>query len=342
MHIVWLILKIIGAILGGLLGFLLLLLLLVVFVPIRYKIRLKVDKGVEADSYISWLLHIVHISIQYQEKKMKYCLRIFGVPVRKNKEENDEKIGKSKQKKKRSVENTKQKKTTKSHVQEEQAKVEITKKAQIEPLENKTKQKTQEKTNEKTNEKTKQCITSSKAVSEKREMKETEKHKKKKRFHPIQKFKSLIRAIREKIHQSPLILIEIKNRIIKLNQKKKKVLVFIKDEGTKSTIKQFTKRTFEILKYIAPRKLRGYIRYGTGDPCNTGQILGIISILRAYFKTKISIYPVFEEKTIEADLTAHGRMRVFRFLRVGGSLYFDKEVKKFIADGKQLKEELNG
>lgn len=314
MHIVWLILKIIGAILGGLLGFLLLLLLLVVFVPIRYKIRLKVDKGVEADSYISWLLHIVHISIQYQEEKMKYCLRIFGVPVRKNKEQNDKKTGNSKQKKKRSVKNVKQKKTAQSHEQEKRTKVEMTKK----------------------------CITSSKTVSERRETKEKEKHKDKKGFHPIQKVKTLIRTIRDKVHQIPLIWIKIKNNIKKLNQKKKKVLAFIKDDGTKSTIKKFTKRMFEILKYIAPRKLRGYIRYGTGDPCNTGQILGIISILRAYFKTKVSIYPVFEEKTIEADLTAHGRMRVFRFLRVGGSLYFDKEVKKFIADGKQLKEELNG
>lgn len=331
MHIVWLILKIIGAILGGLLGFLLLLLLLVVFVPIRYKIRLKVDKGVEADSYISWLLHIVHISIQYQEKKMKYCLRIFGVPVRKNKEQNDRKTEKSKQKK-----------TKQNHVQEKRTKAFLTKKAQNEPLEKKNQEKTNEKTIEKTNEKAKKCITSSKTVSEKRETKGKEKHKDKKGFHPIQKCKTLIRDILEKVHQIPLIWIKIKNKIKKLNWKKKKLLAFIKDEGTKSTIKKFTKRTFEILKYIAPRKLRGYIRYGTGDPCNTGQILGIISILRARFKTKISIYPVFEEKTIEADLTAHGRMRVFRFLKVGGSLYFDKEVKKFIADGKQLKEELNG
>lgn len=273
---------------------------------------------------------------------MKYCLRIFGVPVRKNKEQNDKKTGNSKQKKKRSVKNAKQKKTTQSHEQEKRTKVEMTKKAQIEPLEQKTEQKVQEKTNEKTNEKTKKCITSSKAVSERRETKGKEKHKDKKGFHPIQKTKTLIRTIRDKVHQIPLIWIKIKNNIKKLNQKKKKVLAFIKDDGTKSTIKKFTKRMFEILKYIAPRKLRGYIRYGTGDPCNTGQILGIISILRAYFKTKVSIYPVFEEKTIEADLTAHGRMRVFRFLRVGCSLYFDKEVKKFIADGKQLKEELNG
>ena len=40
---------------------------------------------------------------------MKYCLRIFGVPVRKNKEQNDKKTGNSKQKKKRSVKNAKQK-----------------------------------------------------------------------------------------------------------------------------------------------------------------------------------------------------------------------------------------
>ena len=306
MHIVWLILKIIGAILGGLIGLLLLLLLLIIFVPIRYKIRLKVDKSVETDSYISWLLHIIHISIQYHEKQMKYCLRIFGIPVRKNKKENDNEIGKNKQRRKPSEKNAKQK------------------------------------TKEKVNKKTKKSTASNKTVSEKRETKYTEKRKDKKGFHPIQKLKSLIHAIREKVHHIPLICIKIKHRIIKLNQKKKKVLAFVKDEGTRSTIKKFIRRTFEILKYIAPTKLRGYIRYGTGDPCQTGQILGIISILRAYFNTKISIYPVFEEKIIEADLTAHGRMRVVRFLRVGGSLYFDKEVKKFIAAGKQLKEELNG
>lgn len=338
MHIVWLILKIIGAILGGLLGLLLLLLLLVIFVPIRYKIRLKVDKSVETDSYISWLLHIVHISIQYHEKQMKYCLRIFGIPVRKNKKENDKKAGKNKQRRKPSEKSAKQKKHTQSHVEKKQAKAETAKRTQSDAKANKTEQKTKEKANEKA----KKSTASNKTVCEKRGTKYTEKGKDKKGFHPIQKIKSLIHVIREKVHHIPLICIKIKNRIIKLNQKKKKVLAFVKDEGTRSTIKKFIKRTFEILKYIAPTKLRGYIRYGTGDPCQTGQILGIISILRAYFNTKISIYPVFEEKIIEADLTAHGRMRVFRFLRVGGSLYFDKEVKKFIADGKQLKEELNG
>lgn len=356
MHIVLLVLKIIGAILGGLLGLLLLLVLLVLFVPVRYRIHLVSDKNVELDSCVSWLLHAVHVSIRYQENRMKYCLRIFGLPVRQDKEdkENTEKDIKNaqKSKSKESRQNRQNKKKGKNRTKLQQK--EQTKKPKDSKTESvKSKAKKTELANSQTKiaEQKKKSATvperkeplkiESKPVSRENDLKK-EKKPEKKGFHPIRKIKKFIQMIREKIAGIPLLWNKIKEKAVLLNKRKRRILEFLRDEGTKSSLRKVKQRVFEIFRYIGPRKLKGYVRFGTGDPCSTGQILGILSIGRAYFNTKVNIYPVFEEKVFQADLTARGRLRVMRFLRIGSVMYFDKEIKKFIADVKQIKEELHG
>ncbi|SET00689.1 DUF2953 domain-containing protein [[Clostridium] polysaccharolyticum] len=301
-----------------LLGFLLVLIVLVLIVPLRYRFHLQVNGKTNVDLCVSWLFHLVHITIQYKEKKTKYCLRIFGLPVRKNKEENEnQKVSQARKKKK-------QKKRNKSKTKTNML------------MQRDSKQQSQ-KRNVKSGAKEEKHIAKeeSAAKAEKSVAKEEE-------LNFFRKVKDWLKKAEKMLLQIPETWTKIKNKISGIMKKKDKILEFLKDEGNRNSVKKLKKRSFEVLRYIGPRKLNGYVRFGTGDPSSTGKILGIISILRAYVKMNVSVYPDFEEKRIEADITAQGRMRVIRFIRVGGSLYFDKEVKKFFADGKQLKEELNG
>ncbi len=303
----------------------------------------------ETESCVSWLFHIVHVTIQYKEEKMKYSLRIFGIPLRKNKEENEKKRKTKSEHRKRKVKKQKRLPKERTDKNERASKKELL-------------ERTIEKENHEEDFVTSECLKEDRIEPLKTESVRdgstlksknmivsrvnSTVNKKEERslffFRAVKKLKHIIRSIREKIRRIPIVLFQWKVKVRNLNHKKKQIFSFIKAKETKNSFRKLKKRLFEILKYVAPKQMHGYVRFGTGDPCNTGQILGAISIARAYWNTQVSIYPVFEEKIFETDLKAHGRMRVIRFLWIGGILYFDKEIKKSIADIKQIKEELNG
>ncbi|MCR4597039.1 MAG: DUF2953 domain-containing protein [Lachnospiraceae bacterium] len=79
------ILKITGIVLASILGFVLILLILVLFVPVRYRIRftrtgVDGDEPVIAGGYVSWLLHILHVTLAYPAEYL-VTVRVFGIPV---------------------------------------------------------------------------------------------------------------------------------------------------------------------------------------------------------------------------------------------------------------------
>ena len=89
MYVILTILKILGIILLVLLGLLLVIVFSVLFVPVRY--RLEGEKSSpgwsEANGKVkvSWLLHLIHLRIQYQEKELDWECYLFGVPLKKEK-----------------------------------------------------------------------------------------------------------------------------------------------------------------------------------------------------------------------------------------------------------------
>ena len=87
MYVILTILKILGIILLVLLGLLLFIVFSVLFVPVRY--RLEGEKsspgwsGANGKVKVSWLLHLIHLRIQYQEKELDWECYLFGVPLKK-------------------------------------------------------------------------------------------------------------------------------------------------------------------------------------------------------------------------------------------------------------------
>ena len=87
MHVILTILKILGILLLVILGLLLAIVLSVLFVPVRYQLEgEKPSPGwSEANGKIrvSWLLHLIHLRIQYREKELDWECYLFGVPLKK-------------------------------------------------------------------------------------------------------------------------------------------------------------------------------------------------------------------------------------------------------------------
>ena len=107
----------------------------------------------------------------------------------------------------------------------------------------------------------------------------------------------------------------------------------------KKLLKRLYREIKELVKYLAPKKVRGTFAFGTGDPSSTGLVTGLISLFPIAYQEGVLVTPDFEEKRLAADFFVKGRMRVIYFLRLFLRLYQDKELKRMWKQIHRLKKE---
>lgn len=107
----------------------------------------------------------------------------------------------------------------------------------------------------------------------------------------------------------------------------------------KKLLKRLYREIKELLKYLAPKKVRGTFVFGTGDPSSTGLVTGLISLFPVVYQEGVYVTPDFGEKRLDADFFVKGRMRVIYFLRLFLRLYQDKELKRMWKQIHRLKKE---
>ncbi len=160
----------------------------------------------------------------------------------------------------------------------------------------------------------------------------------------FQKILFKIISIKEKIRT---FFGELKNKIVKLfdtifNIKQKFGLIseFIKNELNREGFRLTYKSLKKLLRHILPTKLKSKIIFGTGDPCSTGQALGMMGILYSFYGDKIQIIPDFENTRLEGTHYAKGRIRLVTILIIVIKLMLDKRFKKLKRNFIILKEAL--
>ena len=125
-----------------------------------------------------------------------------------------------------------------------------------------------------------------------------------------------------------------------LSQKISKISDFIKDELNKQGFHITFSSLKKILKHILPTKLKSRIVFGTGDPCTTGQALGVISVLYSFYGEKVQIIPDFENKVLEGKHYVRGRIRLVTILIIVIKLMLDKKFQQLRKNFQILKEAL--
>ena len=117
----------------------------------------------------------------------------------------------------------------------------------------------------------------------------------------------------------------------------------LKDEGNKDAFRHCMKRLKKLLKHYMPRKAKGYVTYGLTDPANTGLITGFLSIFPFMYTGEFTVNPDFnfDRNYVCGDLLIKGHIRAVHLLNMLISVYFNKDVKRFIKLMKRhkLKEE---
>jgi hypothetical protein len=350
LHIILLILKIIGIVLLVLIGLLLLILLTILLVPVRYRATVSHGQAFVAVGRISWLLHILGARVTYLEGKLHIRVRVLWITLYDNlmPRKSEVKEPKVKKDKHTAINKKKMVKTKSKHkvnhkfpkTDESRISQESTLKVEIE----------QQIVKDEKKERNYDTPNASSAVKESTPVKvistetydNAEKEEKKKSI-----FKKVIEKVINFKNKIIAFFEVIKSKIKKLldtfsNIKQKIHLItdFIKDEYNKEGFKITYASFKKLLKHVLPKKLKSRIVFGTGDPCSTGQALGVLSILYSFYGDKVVIIPDFEKKRLEGEHFAKGRIRLATVLIIVIKLILDKRIKKLRSNFEILKEAL--
>lgn len=298
------VLKIIGIVLLSLLGFLILLILMVLFVPIRYKIKAFKNRddsnnwGVTAN--FSFLLHILNGCFIYPADD-KFFLRLLWFKIVPGREKRSKKTNKkNKSSKQSSVQATNVYETDDSLTDEDEPTIEELEQAALE----------------------------------------------KKYDSDAESIRRNAYFINEELTEDNPTIRKFIDKIIDfLKHFKRKVLAFInkiKDMfenieyyldlfGTdlfKDSFALCKKECGKLFKAIRPRKIKGTVCFGNGDPQTAGKVFGVYSIVYPYIGNKINFIPYFEDEIFTVDLFMKGRITLFTVLVIAIKIYFNKDIKK--------------
>lgn len=367
------ILKVIGIILLGILGLLLIIILLFLFVPFVYTIRVKyVDKQLEADGEVSFLFRLLRARAIYKEELSYEAKAAFFTLISSKKADEDKEDGKERCKENKATCVKSEDTSLKTIEAKEEEGVTSTGITEFETVEAKTETKVESETQipkfttverkvdaeadskqvnnqpesikqEDSNIEDGTQVDCKQAVCEqvneenkagkKAKRKKAKKQKSKKTKKKLNIF-AKIEEIKEKIETKWTAFTE---TFLSLNNKKEAVLKFINAEGTADGIFYLLTQSKILIKMILPKKIKGWLRFGTGDVYTEGQYLTYLCFVYPLYAGKFDIIPEWEEEVIEVDASFSGKIRMFAMLLIGLKLLFSKKVKALLRNFNRCK-----
>ena len=367
------ILKVIGIILLGILGLLLIIILLFLFVPFVYTIRVKyVDKQLETDGEVSFLFRLLRARAIYKEELSYEAKAAFFTLISSKKADEDKEDGKERCKENKATCVKAEDTSLKTIEAKEEEGVTFTGITEFETVEAKTETKVESETQtikSTTVEHRVDAEADSKQVNNQPESIKQEdsniedgtrvdrkqevcgqvneenkagknlkskKAKKQKSKKTKKKFNifAKIEEIKEKIEAK---WTAFKEDFLSLNNKKEAVLKFINAEGTVDGIFYLLTQSKILVKMILPKKIKGWLRFGTGDVYTEGQYLTYLCFLYPLYAGKFEIIPEWDEEVIEVDASFSGKIRMFAMLLIGLKLLFSKKVKALLRNFNRCK-----
>lgn len=303
-HILFLILKIIGWILLFLLAILLLLILTILFYPVRYRLSAKGENTLDtlvADGKVSWLFHLISGSASYEHGELKWKLRLAWKIFASSKEEQNETSEKSvapdplekepleDEKKTEIKDNSPEKDVKIEKASEKEPKIEKGSKIEKEPGIEK------ESGTEKTKVREEQRSENVQTESKLKKIKYT--------------FQKLCGTIK------------------KAGEKKEFLTAFLTYEKHQRAFEAVKKELCHLLHVLKPKKLQANVTFGFSDPSWTGYMLAFLGSIYGLIGEYVQIQPDFEERKLEGNASAEGKIRVIYFAVPAWKLFWNKDVK---------------
>ncbi len=340
LHIILLILKIIGWMLLAILGLIVLLVCVVVFVPLRYKAEASCKGTVDsvcAAFHFSWLFHLVGGHILYKEQKTYWNIRIawksYGSGMeqeKRAKSASKEDPGEAKEETDISSMQEKKASAIKEDIdsgnRERQAPA--ARERQPEAAEESGGGRMNSQKQERADRKEKPSLDKGKPCAAQKGQKEKNGNSRdtgQGRPHGI---KARIRQIFRKIKYT---FQKLCDNIKSLSGKKDKIKEFITDEAHRTAFGAVLIELKRILAFLKPRKLQANLLFGFEDPCLTGRVLAVLSILYPYLGGRTEIRPDFEHRVLKGEIQICGHIRGLYAVVIIWNLVWNRHVRTTFA-----------
>lgn len=312
--IILLVLVTIAKVIGILLAVLVIVALAILFAAVRYCGKISFDdKKVQIS--IRWLGVVLRVPVLITEKDLQWKVRVFGVPILRS-----DGAHKKRRSKKSSAPKAQKRKAEKAAetVQKTQESSKQEKKALSVNLEKSPTAPEQEKQIA-----PKQATDKTEEQSAFRQADEREKKPRgiRQLFLWLQNVIKIVRKIKKKVHSVQDL-----------------VDILRSDEG-KAFICIVKENVIHLWKQIHPRRMRGKVIFGTGDPCSTGELLGVLALFYAWYGNGVQIIPDFEQKRIEGNVSFRGRIRMITLICIAWRIIKNKDGRKLLHEWEKWKEE---
>ena len=322
LHILLTILKVIGIILLVILALIIALILIVLFVPVRYRVHVrKEDSPLEAKGTFTWLLKLLRVEVRYRNKKGRADVKVLFFTIKSIRIPGGEGHPEEKPHTKDSSADT------------GPAKIEVPKKPEEEPSEKAVSEELK-----------KTLSDESKKASSERQAKPVSKEegaRKESRISSVIRsvlsiLPAKITKVVEKICDVLLRLLDLPfdiydkadDEIDRIDKKIRaiqyKAEPFLTIEG-EHMLRKMIGYVLYLIRGWKPRRIRGYIDFGTGQPDVTGKLTGLIYLLLPDEAEEFDIRPDFYEKRFRTDVLMTGHIRLYRVAVVAVKLLVDRE-----------------
>lgn len=312
--IILLVLVTIAKVIGILLAVLVIVALAILFAAVRYCGKISFDDK-KAQISIRWLGVVLRVPVLITEKDLQWKVRVFGVPILRS-----DGAHKKRRSKKSSAPKAQKRKAEKAAetVQKTQESSKQEKKALSVNLEKSPTAPEQEKQIA-----PKQTTDQREEQSAFRQADEREKKPRgiRQLFLWFQNVIKIVRKIKKKVH-SVQDLVDI-----------------LRSDAGKAFICIVKENVIHLWKQIHPRRMRGKVIFGTGDPCSTGELLGVLALFYAWYGNGVQIIPDFEQKRIEGNVSFRGRIRMITLICIAWRIIKNKDGRKLLHEWEKWKEE---
>lgn len=296
MTVVLLILKIIGIILAALLGIVVLGILLVLFCPFRYRILGSYHEKPDISIRVAWLMCIFQFRMDITDTQQMY-LRILG--FRKNLSREEEETNESEE-----SSGLEEESETTNTVENafDKKRIETNRSDAATVEENSGEEEFQNKEDPKDSIETKSTDVSRKTPEKKISISQK------------------VKRIWEKIKRAFFNIKEMAVKIKKLYMDPRNKLAFTK-------LKQSVAKFFRVLH---PKKFQLKLKFSTGSPDTTGQLLGVIAMFPIGYRNGWNIVPDFTADAFYADaeFDVRGRVLGISLIKLACSIILDKNCKR--------------
>ena len=312
--IILLVLVTIAKVIGILLAVLVIVALAILFAAVRYCGKISFDDK-KAQISIRWLGVVLRVPILITEKDLQWKVRVFGVPILRS-----DGAHKKRRSKKSSAPKAQKRKAEKAAetVQKTQESSKQEKKALSVNLEKSPTAPEQEKQIA-----PKQTTDQREEQSAFRQADEREKKPRgiRQLFLWLQNVIKIVRKMKKKVH-SVQDLVDI-----------------LRSDAGKAFICIVKENVIRLWRHRQPRHFRGKVIFGTGDPCSTGELLGVLALFYAWYGNGVQIIPDFEQKRIEGNVSFRGRIRMITLICIAWRIIKNKDGRKLLHEWEKWKEE---